>query len=162
MQWLAQPEVRAFLIGAILMLIGAAILIVVAFPKDRPRPPVEPQPRQVWTPLLYDTPAPPNYTRGDRVHAWWVEQADAVTEVIDVAEAHTVILEKFLGDQDEPDTEPDPLDDTIELPAITDIESPLYYRLRPPPPLHLESFTTGWKRSDMLARIKEVHDADHR
>jgi hypothetical protein len=143
-------EAGYFLGGGAILLTVAALFFTAANHYIGQDPDPEPDPpagrRTPPTPVIYDTPAPPNYTRGDRVHQWDVEVPDAVTAELDLAEALTAKLAKFV--------EPDPLDDTVELPTITD-DTPLYYRLRPPTPLHLESFTQGWT-TERLAKVLEA------
>jgi hypothetical protein len=145
MRWIL--EAGFFLSRAAILLLIVALIYWVANryigePADPP-PPDQPEGRRTPpAPVIYDTPAPPNYTRGDQVHQWEV----AVTAELDFAEELTAKLEQFV--------EPDPLDDTVELPTITD-DTPLYYRLRPPTPLHLESFTQGWT-TERLAKVLEA------
>lgn len=152
MRWLSDPETLWYLIGAVLLLAGALVMLIVAFPGEKTQQQIVPQPWYSWAvvPASSDVPAPPNYSRRN-------PELDAVTAVIDLAEVNTVLLEKFLDDEKEPEPEPDPLADTVELPVIDDLP-PLFFtiRHREPPKLSLESHTQAWERDGLLARIREA------
>jgi hypothetical protein len=145
-RWLSDPVNLSYLIGAVLLLAGAAVMLIVAFPGEKTQQQIVPQPWYSWAVVpASDVPAPPNYTRSPEL--------DAVTAVLDFAEAQTVILEKFLAEEPEP--EPDPLADTVELPVIAD-DTPLFYRIPGrPKQFEMESFTVGWNR-EQLARAIEA------
>ena len=156
MRWLI--EAGWFLGRAAILLLVVALLFQAAklYIGREPAPEPDPQPdppsgrRSPPTPVVFhDTPAPANYhRRPDQMHQW--EVPAAVTAELDLAEELTAKLATFVQEP-----EPDPLDDTVELPVYAD-ETPLYYKLRPPVPLRLESFTQGWSRDELQARIREA------
>lgn len=134
--WISQPENQLFLFGLLLLFAGGVLLILMALPRHEE--PVEVY-QETLEPVAYapTTHSEFKYTVMDEWYPFAQNYADACDAV---ADAITDVIQAV-----------EPL--TAELEVI-DYSTPLYYQIRRPKPLELESFTRGWSREQVNRAIE--------